>query len=77
MLTIAGTGTGMTAPVLRKIFDAFFSTKGIDGTGLGLWISNGIMERHQGCLNVRSSARRKGQAKPCLCSFYLYEVPAN
>ena len=54
-LTIADTGSGMPLGVRRKIFEAFFSTKGIGGTGLGLWISKEIVDRHHGTLCVRSS----------------------
>ncbi len=54
-LTIADTGTGMSRDTQAKIFDAFFSTKGIGGTGLGLWISQEIVDRHHGILRVRSS----------------------
>jgi PAS domain S-box-containing protein len=56
-LTIADTGPGMPPHVREKIFDAFFSTKGIGGTGLGLWVSKEIVQRHQGDINVRSSQR--------------------
>jgi signal transduction histidine kinase len=55
-ITIADTGHGMTPPVLARIFEPFFTTKDLNGTGLGLWISAGIVERHQGTLRVRSSA---------------------
>lgn len=54
MLTVADTGAGMSSEVKRKVFDAFFTTKGIGGTGLGLWVSKEIIERHHGALNVRS-----------------------
>lgn len=54
-LTVADTGTGMPAKVLTQIFDAFYTTKGIGGTGLGLWISQEIIARHQGSLRVRSA----------------------
>jgi PAS domain S-box-containing protein len=54
-LTIADTGAGMAAHVHSRVFDAFFSTKGIGGTGLGLWVSKEIVDRHQGTLTVRSS----------------------
>ncbi len=54
MLTVADTGSGMPAEVHSKIFDAFFSTKGIHGTGLGLWISMRIVHKHRGQLLVRS-----------------------
>ena len=54
-LTIADTGPGISSPALSKIYDAFFSTKGTNGTGLGLWVSKGIVDRHNGQLWVRSS----------------------
>jgi PAS domain S-box-containing protein len=55
VLTVADTGNGMGTQVLGSIFDAFFTTKGIAGTGLGLWVSQEIVKRHQGALHVRSS----------------------
>ena len=45
----------MPQAVVRRVFDAFYTTKGINGTGLGLWISAGIVEKHHGKLRVRSS----------------------
>jgi PAS domain S-box-containing protein len=53
--TVADTGAGMSPQVRKKIFNPFFSTKGVGGTGLGLWVSREIVERHQGSLRVRSS----------------------
>jgi signal transduction histidine kinase len=57
ILTIADTGTGMSSETLSKIFEPFYSTKGLAGTGLGLWISKEIVGRHHGQLRVRSSQR--------------------
>jgi PAS domain S-box-containing protein len=54
-VTIADTGHGMSAAVLARAFEPFFTTKDLNGTGLGLWISTGIVERHQGRLRVRST----------------------
>ncbi len=54
-ITIADTGHGMSASVLKRVFEPFFTTKDLQGTGLGLWISAGIVQRHQGKLKVRSS----------------------
>jgi signal transduction histidine kinase len=54
MFTIADTGSGMSAGTLSRIFEPFFTTKDIGGTGLGLWISTEIIERHHGVLRVRS-----------------------
>jgi len=57
IITVADTGEGMTPEVRGRIFDAFYSTKGTNGTGLGLWISKGIVDKHCGLLEVRSSRR--------------------
>jgi PAS domain S-box-containing protein len=54
-LTIADTGTGMDRQTQSRIFEAFFTTKGIGGTGLGLWISAEITQRHEGRILVRSA----------------------
>ena len=54
MFTIADTGTGMSRAVQSRIFDAFYSTKGNSGTGLGLWVSREIVKRHRGRIRVRS-----------------------
>ena len=54
-LTIADTGHGMSRAVRERLFEPFFTTKDLNGTGLGLWISEGIVERHQGRLSVRST----------------------
>lgn len=64
ILTVADTGAGIDPQARGRIFEAFYTTKGIGGTGLGLWISAEIMHRHQGRLLVRSSqkAARHGTA---------------
>ena len=55
LFTVADTGTGMSAETRSNMYKAFFTTKGIGGTGLGLWISSEIVERHGGQLRVKSS----------------------
>ncbi len=55
--TVADNGTGMSAKTLATIFEAFFTTKGMHGTGLGLWVSKEIVDRHGGSLRVRSSQK--------------------
>jgi PAS domain S-box-containing protein len=57
VLTVADTGTGMSDPTRRRAFEAFYTTKGIGGTGLGLWISKEIIDRRGGVLRLRSSQR--------------------
>jgi len=53
-IAVVDNGTGMSTEVLGRIFEPFYSTKGITGTGLGLWISRDILEKHEGTLRVRS-----------------------
>ena len=49
--SISDTGTGIADGMMAKIFDPFFSTKtGSSGTGLGLFISHGIVAQHNGRL---------------------------
>jgi PAS domain S-box-containing protein len=57
VITIADNGPGMSAATAAQIFEPFFTTKGFSGTGLGLWISQEIVERHKGRLAVRSTQR--------------------
>ena len=54
-LTIADTGTGMDPATLARVFEAFFTTKGIGGTGLGLWVTTEILSRHHSRLHIRTS----------------------
>jgi len=53
ILTISDTGKGIPEDVLLKVFDPFFTTKGEGrGTGLGLWITQGVVERHSGTIQI-------------------------
>jgi PAS domain S-box-containing protein len=73
ILTIADTGTGMSPETLSRIFEPFYTTKGIAGTGLGLWISKEILDRHYGCLHVRSS-QNPGQTGTVFTLFLPFEA---
>lgn len=55
LVTVRDTGTGMTEDLKSKIFAPFFTTKGEDGTGLGLSLANGIVTRHRGEISVEST----------------------
>jgi two-component system, chemotaxis family, CheB/CheR fusion protein len=55
-ITVADTGGGIPPENLDRIFEPFYTTKSDTGTGLGLWISSGIVREHGGSINVRSRA---------------------
>ncbi len=54
-ITIADNGHGMSPEIRARIYDPFFTTKGSHGTGLGLWVTAGILGKHHGSMHVRSS----------------------
>ncbi len=51
---IVDTGVGMTEEVKRRVFDPFFSTKGVKNSGLGMSVSYGIIKRHGGEILIES-----------------------
>ena len=53
-LEVEDSGRGIEAQDLPHLFEPFFSTKGTRGTGLGLAVSWGIVEGHDGTIEVRS-----------------------
>lgn len=55
-LTIADTGSGIPLEIKKRLFEPFISSKGNEGTGLGLWVSSGIVKKHGGTIQVKSSA---------------------
>lgn len=54
IVEVRDTGSGMSAEVKKRCLEPFFSTKGDAGMGLGLAMVFGIIERHQGQLEIDS-----------------------
>jgi PAS domain S-box-containing protein len=53
-ITIADTGSGMSLETRNHMYDAFYTTKGSGGSGLGLWVTARIVRKHRGHIHVRS-----------------------
>jgi len=57
-ITIADTGMGMSKDIKAKVFTPFFTTKQQVGTGLGLWTTKTLLEKHGGRISMRSKEGR-------------------
>jgi signal transduction histidine kinase len=53
-------GTGISKTTLRRMFEPFFTTKGDTGTGLGLWLTKDIIDRHHGLIQARNHNHPRG-----------------
>ncbi len=53
-VSVFDTGLGIDPSHKRRIFEPFFSTKDTKGTGLGLWVTRGIVQKHEGDISFRS-----------------------
>jgi PAS domain S-box-containing protein len=75
-ITVADTGSGMDVQTARRAFEPFFSTKDNTGTGLGLWVSLEILQKHQGSIRLRT---RTGQNSGTVFRIFLpfRSVPAQ
>jgi PAS domain S-box-containing protein len=78
-VTIADNGKGISASSLSHIFEPFYTTKGAVGTGLGLWVSKQIVDKHAGKIRVRSSTRegQSGTVISVVLPFETEEEPLN
>ncbi len=57
-IKVADNGSGIAREDIPHIFEPFFSTKGQKGTGLGLSVIWGIIDNHNGTINVESEPNR-------------------
>jgi PAS domain S-box-containing protein len=68
-LTIADQGKGIPSSFLPHVFEAFASTKDPTGTGLGMWVVEGIVRRHGGSIAIRS--RTSGPYRGTVVTIFL------
>jgi signal transduction histidine kinase len=66
-ITIADNGSGITPDRMKKIFEAFYTTKKDVGTGLGLSLSQEIVQKHEGSIRAKSRT-----ALPCGTAFSIF-----
>lgn len=74
-ITIADSGCGIAREKLAAIFEPFYTTKGSTGTGLGLWVTRQLIEKHGGSIRVRSS--NDGNHKGTVFRIFLPAVHAE
>ena len=72
-VSIVDTGVGIKPQDSGKLFEPFFSTKSTKGTGLGLWISKGIVQKYEGIITFRSVCSEKG----CATCFRVFLPSSN
>lgn len=60
-VSILDNGIGISADQAKRLFEPFFTTKSTKGTGLGLWISKGIVQKYDGSLRCRSVSLGDGK----------------
>jgi signal transduction histidine kinase/ActR/RegA family two-component response regulator len=73
-IAVSDTGVGMTPEVRSRVFDPFFTTKGKAGMGLGLAVCYGIIQRHEGSVEIKSEV---GQGTTFRIRLPIAEVKAS
>jgi signal transduction histidine kinase len=77
IVEITDNGPGIAPEIQDRLFQPFFTTKGEGGTGLGLWVSQGIIRKHGGSIHLDSHAdgANDGAASGTTASVFLVSKP--
>jgi signal transduction histidine kinase/CheY-like chemotaxis protein len=70
-IEIRDNGAGVAEDKIKRLFQPFFSTKGSHGTGLGLWVSKGIVEKHEGTIRITSLRDGEGNVTTAMVTLPL------
>lgn len=72
---ISDSGSGISALACEHIFDAFYTTKNLKASGIGLWLTSEVIARHEGHIHLRS--RTEGPYRGTLFDIFLPEHSSN
>jgi signal transduction histidine kinase len=72
-ISVVDHGSGISRTTRHKLFEPFFTTKGNIGTGLGLWLTKDIIDRHHGLIQVRNHRHPRG----AVFSIWIPEKPVR
>ena len=75
-VTVLDDGGGIPPDVRKNLFSPFYTTKGEGGTGLGLWVTRGIVEKHEGTIHFISTVR-SGRSGTAFSVFFPFEQVAG
>ncbi len=70
---VTDNGPGIAVDIRPQLFQPFFTTKGENGTGLGLWVSRGIVNKHGGSITIQSD--QSDQSHGTIVSVFLATKP--
>jgi signal transduction histidine kinase len=65
----------MEPAVRERVFEAFFTTKEVTGTGLGLWVSHEIIVKHRGLVHLRSRPAQEGRSSGTVFEIFIPDDP--
>lgn len=76
VVEVRDSGPGISEQQAQNIFQPFFTTKGESGTGLGLWVSLGIIQKHGGTIQITNGAE-DGLSGACVRAYLPAQTLAN